>query len=148
MVKKPSHATVPLKGASRELDLSICYLLNYNGKIYRDESTSTQVNRVPQCNSFHRKWDSPPPAPPPAGAPPPPLRNQRGEHTRLRVKEWGVPIPTTGEKAYHSAYSVDESISSLWATEKVLSSPLEKVARSPLRVCFGFALRFGTGERG
>jgi hypothetical protein len=29
----------------------------------------------------------------------PPPRNQRGGHTRLRMRGWGVPIRTTGEKA-------------------------------------------------
>ncbi len=42
------------------------------------------------------------------GTRPPPLqREPKGVGTtRLRVRRWGVPIQTTGEKAYYSAYSV------------------------------------------
>ncbi len=31
---------------------------------------------------------------------------QRGGHTLLRVRRWGVPFQRTGEEAYHSVYSV------------------------------------------
>jgi hypothetical protein len=37
---------------------------------------------------------------------PPPLILRRGGHTRLVVREWGVLIRTTGEKAQHSVYFV------------------------------------------
>ncbi len=42
-----------------------------------------------------RNWDSPPPLSP-ASVPLPP--EPGGGHTRLRVRDWGVPIPTIGEK--------------------------------------------------
>jgi hypothetical protein len=49
---------------------------------------------------------SPPPSLPQASVSPP-LWNQRGEYnTRWRVRERGEPIQTTGEKAWHSVYSV------------------------------------------
>ncbi len=66
---------------------------------------STYISRVPQCACplvgigtlppLSRKWVCPPP------------QNQRGEGTiACGWRVGGVPIPTTGEKAKHSAYSV------------------------------------------
>ncbi len=58
------------------------------------------IPRVPQCLSSRPNWD--PPNPQARGTrvfpPPPPPGNKVGEHTRLRVRGWGVPIWTTGEK--------------------------------------------------
>jgi acetylornithine deacetylase/succinyl-diaminopimelate desuccinylase-like protein len=53
--------------------------------------------------SLRQNWDSP--IPPTAGdcAPPPPFGSGGKGHTRLR-------LPTTGEKAQHSAYSVHHSL--------------------------------------
>jgi hypothetical protein len=48
--------------------------------------------------SPRRNWDSPNPSPASECALLPP-EPKGGEHTRLRVKGGGVPIPTTGEKA-------------------------------------------------
>ncbi len=42
-------------------------------------------------------------APPP---PPPPNLDRGGGHTRLRWREWGEPIQTTGQNLQHSPYSV------------------------------------------
>jgi hypothetical protein len=43
----------------------------------------------------------------PANVPlPPEPKGGHTGHTRLRVRGWGVPIPTTGEKAQHSAYTL------------------------------------------
>jgi hypothetical protein len=39
-----------------------------------------------------------PPTPSPAVSVYPPLNQRRGEHTRLRVRGWGVSIRTTGKK--------------------------------------------------
>jgi hypothetical protein len=55
----------------------------------------TYIPVVAQCLSPRPNWDPPAPLPQASVSPP---RNQRGEH--LPVREWGVPIRTTGEKAY------------------------------------------------
>ncbi len=57
--------------------------------------------------SPRRNWDSPTPSLASDCAPSPGTKG--GGHTRLQVRGWGVPIPTTGEKAQHSAYSVLET---------------------------------------
>ncbi len=57
--------------------------------------------------SSRLNWDSPNPSPASEYAPPPSwTKRWGGGHTRLRVGGGGVPIPTTVEKAQHSAYSV------------------------------------------
>ncbi len=53
-------------------------------------------------------WDSPTPSLAREYAPTPGTKG--GGHTRLRVRGGGVPIPTTGEKAQHSAYSVLQTV--------------------------------------
>jgi hypothetical protein len=56
-----------------------------------------QEHKVLIYKEYRRNWDSPNPTPlSPASVP---LHPERGGHTRLRVRGWGVPIPTTGEKA-------------------------------------------------
>ncbi len=55
------------------------------------------IQRVPQCMSPPRNWDSPAPFLASECAPPPWTKGWG--HTSLRVGGWGVPIPTTGEKA-------------------------------------------------
>ncbi len=52
--------------------------------------------------SPRRNWDPPPPSEcaPTSGS------KGGGGHIRLRVRWWGLPIPTIGEKAQHSVYSV------------------------------------------
>ncbi len=59
--------------------------------------------------SPRRNWDSPIPSPAIECAHPPP--DQRMGDTlasgRVRLRGGGVPIPTNGEKAKHSAYTVD-----------------------------------------
>jgi hypothetical protein len=52
-----------------------------------------------------RNWDSSNPYPASECAPTPP-EPKGGGHTRLGGGGGGGPIPTTGEKAKHSAYSV------------------------------------------
>jgi hypothetical protein len=60
--------------------------------------------RVPECLSHRQNW-VPPPSNPLASVSPP--SNPKGEiNTLLRVRGWGDPTRTTGEKAWHSAYSV------------------------------------------
>jgi hypothetical protein len=58
------------------------------------QSTYILVPRLPQCLPHRPKWAPPPPLPQVSVAP----RNQKGGHTRLWVRGWGVPIRTTGEK--------------------------------------------------
>ncbi len=60
---------------------------------------STYIPRAPHCLSHRPNWNPPTNLFSKRVCPPPP-RNQRGEeHTRLRLRGWGVPIRTTGEKA-------------------------------------------------
>jgi hypothetical protein len=64
--------------------------------------------RVPQCMSARRNGDSPTPLP--LASVPPPPGTKGGEGAFLQVRGGRVQIPTTGEKAWHSAYSVDVSM--------------------------------------
>ncbi len=59
------------------------------------------INRVPLCMSPRRNWDSPTPPSSHKRVCPSPL-NQMGREAHSPAGE-GVPIPTTGEKAEHSA---------------------------------------------
>ncbi len=52
---------------------------------------STHIYRVPQCMSPRRNCDSPIPSLASECAPPPPPPNQRGGHTRPRVRGWRSP---------------------------------------------------------
>jgi hypothetical protein len=60
--------------------------------------------RLLKCMSPRRNWDSPNPSP--ASECPPPLNQMEGGTLAYWWGVGGVPIPTTGEKAKHSAYSV------------------------------------------
>ncbi len=66
---------------------------------------STYIYRAQQCMSPRRNWDSPNPSPVSECAPP--RTKGWGAHSRA-AKGVGGPnsVPTTGEKAHHSAYSV------------------------------------------
>jgi hypothetical protein len=61
---------------------------------------STYIPRVPQPLSPRRNWE--PATPLPQASVPSTQESGGGVHTRRR----GVPIPTTGEKAKYSVYSV------------------------------------------
>ena len=61
---------------------------------------STYIPRVPQCPFLRLNWDPPPPLPQARVSTP---RNQRGGHTRLRVRGWGVPIWTSGKNTLRTA---------------------------------------------
>jgi hypothetical protein len=64
------------------------------------------IPRVPECLSCRRNW-VPPPSPACECAFP--LRPKGGKsNTLLRVRGWGDPFRTTGQKAWHSVYSVVE----------------------------------------
>ncbi len=64
--------------------------------------------RVPQCMSPRRNWDSPTPSLTSECVPTP--RTKGGGTLACGWGVGGVPIPTTGEKACRSAYSVEHSI--------------------------------------
>ncbi len=81
--------------------------------IHNDRSwtaQSTHIYRVPQCMFPRRNRDSPTPSHASECAPPP--GTNEAWHTR-GVRGWGSPnspIPTTGENAWHSAYSVMDAV--------------------------------------
>jgi hypothetical protein len=55
-----------------------------------EEEQSTYIQRVPQCMSPRRNWDSPNPSLASECAPPPRIRGAGEEgHTSLRVRGWG-----------------------------------------------------------
>jgi hypothetical protein len=70
------------------------------------KAQSTYISRAPQCLSPRPNWNPPTRLSRKRVCPPPELKNEDG-HTRLRVSGWGVPIRTTGEKAY-------STLSNLW----------------------------------
>ncbi len=59
---------------------------------------------VPECLSLRRNWAPPPP--PSQASVSPPLNPKRGEQHSLECEVVGEPIPTKGQKAWHSVYSV------------------------------------------
>jgi hypothetical protein len=61
------------------------------------------IFRVPECLSLRQNWLPLPPLPQASVSP---LDPKGGGNTRLRVRWWGKPIRTTGEKAWHSVYSM------------------------------------------
>jgi hypothetical protein len=56
-----------------------------------------------------------PPLPHPQVSVVPPV-GPRWKHTRLRWRWWEDPIQTTGQKAWHSAYSVDRHSGTIYTT--------------------------------
>ncbi len=76
-----------------------CILPSYIAVVFHNPpSFLFLLPRVPQCLTPRTNWDHlmHPLSPKRVFLP---HRNQRGGHTHLRVREWGVPIRTT-EKAY------------------------------------------------
>jgi hypothetical protein len=61
------------------------------------------IPRVPQCLPLRPNWVRPPPLSQASGSPP--REPKEGGNTRLRVRGWGIPVQTTGEKAWHFIFS-------------------------------------------
>ncbi len=68
------------------LSIYVWFLLKFQKKYKVEASLSPR-----------RNWDSPTPSVASECAPPP--GTKEGVHTRLRVRGWGIPVPTAGEKA-------------------------------------------------
>ncbi len=80
---------------------------------------STYIYREPQCMSPRRNWDSPNPSPPTECALPPRTKGWGAHSPAAKGVGRGGPIPTTGEKAQHSAYSVASSIQLILALQHI-----------------------------
>ncbi len=62
------------------------------------------IHSLPECLSLRRNWIPPPP--PLQVSVSPPLDPNGGSNPHFRVRGWGDPIRTTGQKAWHSVYFV------------------------------------------
>ncbi len=92
--------TINNVGTAENIDQTICIMRPPTTKYHSIKSTTLYVpsSELGLPQPLSRKQVCPP------------LNQRVGGHTRLRLGGGWVPIPTTGEKAKHSAYSVPTTI--------------------------------------
>jgi hypothetical protein len=87
--------------------LSICLISGKENRWKRHKPPCISVSRIKPVEglSLRRNWVTHP-LPRTGVCFPPWIQRGREQHTPFRVRGWGHPIPTTGQKAWHSVYSV------------------------------------------